>query len=221
MGRPKLKQTASDAIKQRLIESTRKRIKAEGLSGVTIRNIAQDASLNSAVLYKYFENLDELLLFACVDTLRDYTAALLEAEASTEAFTPRERYMTSWTLFCRHAFSNPESIRHLFFSAQSARLKPVIQEYYRLFPGEFGDMPQCLQQMLLEADLSCRNLAVLQPVLEGKIPPHELVLRNELTIAAFYMLLTQRIQFPDQYPAERQQVRMLEACAALLRPFAE
>ena len=54
MGRPKLKQTASDAIKQRLIESTRKRIKAEGLSGVTIRSIAQDASLNSAVLYKYF-----------------------------------------------------------------------------------------------------------------------------------------------------------------------
>ena len=103
MGRPKLKQTASDAIKQRLIESTRKRIKAEGLSGVTIRSIAQDASLNSAVLYKYFENLDELLLFACVDTLRDYTAALLEAEASTEAFTPRERYMTSWTLFCRPA----------------------------------------------------------------------------------------------------------------------
>ena len=150
MGRPKLKQTASDAIKQRLIESTRKRIKAEGLSGVTIRNIAQDASLNSAVLYKYFENLDELLLFACVDTLRDYTAALLEAEASTEAFTPRERYMTSWTLFCRHAFSNPESIRHLFFSAQSARLKPVIKEYYRLFPGELDDMPQCLQQMLLD-----------------------------------------------------------------------
>ena len=43
----------------------------------------------------------------------------------------------------------------------------------------------------------------------------------ENTLAAFYMLLTQRIQFPDQYPAERQQVRRLEACAALLRPFAE
>ena len=212
---------ASELSRKKFIECASEIIASDGIHGLSIRKIAKSMDCYTGNIYYYFENLDELLLFACVDTLRDYTAALLEAEASAEAFTPRERYMTSWTLFCRHAFSNPESIRHLFFSAQSARLKPVIQEYYRLFPGEFGDMPQCLQQMLLEADLSCRNLAVLQPVLEGKIPPHELVLRNELTIAAFYMLLTQRIQFPDQYPAERQQVRMLEACAALLRPFAE
>ena len=54
------------------VEATEKILKEEGIPGVTIRRIAAEAGYNSATLYNYFQDLDELILFGSVCFLRDY-----------------------------------------------------------------------------------------------------------------------------------------------------
>ena len=60
------------------VEATEKILKEEGIPGVTIRRIAAEAGYNSATLYNYFQDLDELILFGSVCFLRDY---LLDLDA--------------------------------------------------------------------------------------------------------------------------------------------
>ena len=58
------------------VEATEKILKEEGIPGVTIRRIAAEAGYNSATLYNYFQDLDELILFGSVCFLRDYLLSL-------------------------------------------------------------------------------------------------------------------------------------------------
>ena len=46
-------------------------IQEEGIKAVTIRKVAALAGYNSATIYNYFENLENLLFFASMKYLRD------------------------------------------------------------------------------------------------------------------------------------------------------
>ena len=58
------------------VEAAEKILKEEGIPGVSIRRIAAEAGYNSATLYNYFQDLDELILFGSVCFLRDYLLRL-------------------------------------------------------------------------------------------------------------------------------------------------
>ena len=82
------------------VEATEKILKEEGIPGVTIRRIAAEAGYNSATLYNYFQDLDELILFGSVCFLRDYLLDLsrnLQPEmTSLERYRSRSRRTPAW-----------------------------------------------------------------------------------------------------------------------------
>ena len=58
------------------VEATRKLIQTEGVDGLSIREISNEAGYNSATIYNYFRNLEHLSLFGSACYLRDYVLAL-------------------------------------------------------------------------------------------------------------------------------------------------
>lgn len=215
MGRPPLSKELAQETTIRLIQVAQELILSEGLEQVTIRKIAARAGLNSAILYKYFNDLDDLLLFACVDIIKAYTNDLAAAAARSEIADPHKAYFISWRLFCDHGFRHPDCFHHLFFSRYSHRLQDVIRRYYQLFPQQLEGVTGSLQSMLREADLSRRNLEVLRPLIQDRVSEEQLHILNDLTVAYFQTLLIEKINAGDRIDAQQLTRRMLSAAELL------
>lgn len=68
------------------INATIELMEKEGIENLTIRKVAEQAKYNSATLYHYFSNLDELELFASVKCLDEYMQETLIHKAEERIF---------------------------------------------------------------------------------------------------------------------------------------
>ena len=147
------------------VEATEKILKEEGIGGVTIRRVAAEAGYNSATLYNYFRDLDDLILFGSVCFLREYLVEL--SRELQPGMTSLERYRTIYRCFNDHAFQAPEIFYNMFFGKYSDRLEEIIQTYYlELFPEELKDLPEDARQMVLRGNLVDRDRVVMQHMVE-------------------------------------------------------
>ena len=229
MGRPPLTQEEKRDKTLLLMRATQAVMLRDGVGAVTLRQVTRDAGMSSAILYRYFRDLDELILFACVDLLKTYSYDLAKSEKTLKAASPEKIYLMSWELFCAYAFRYPECLWHLFFGKHSDRLIPVIRAYYELypelrtemsdydlFPGLRAEMPDSLQAMMRGSRQQQRNLEILRPLLQGRVSEERLLMINDLTVAYFQMLLTEKINGGERVDSRRQTERMLAVCRFLI-----
>ena len=217
MGRPAMSAEAIKNNKISIISAAMEMIRENGIQSVSARSLGARIGMNSALIYRYFKDIDEVVLFACVHVLQEYTREMAEAsrdfETAGEDVSDLEIYMLSWTLFCKHAFGNPEEYNILFFSKHSAGLSKAISEYYELFPhGRSDEDDIILEGMYRTSNLRNRNLILLIPVLESSRTEQDIILINDLTVSFFYSLLIQLINHDMGVTAEGQTSRMLQAC---------
>jgi AcrR family transcriptional regulator len=200
-----------------LIQGAMELIHESGIQSVSARTLGSRVGMNSALIYRYFRDIDEVVLFACVHALQDYTADMVISSShmnpDTDESYDEDIYMLSWELFCKHAFSNPEEYNVLFFSRHSADLPDVLKEYIELFPPERGTSSDVfLEAMFRATSLQDRNFMLLVPILEGKRSDDDIILVNDMTIAFFYALLIQLLGNDRGVTPESQTARMLDAC---------
>ena len=193
MGRKKYTPEERTRVVASFVRAAARIIETDGLSGVSIRRVATEAGYNSATLYLYFNDLDELLTLACVSYLEGYCREL--ANTADQMQTPEETYFHTWEVFCKHAFSLPEVFYHLFFAEHSVAVNKTVDRYYRIYPSSLASLDGVINNMLHEGDLLDRNLSVLEPLAdEGHIDAADVPLVNELTICYFYRMLSKRCQ---------------------------
>lgn len=221
MGRPSLSPEIISANKAAIISAAKDMIHADGISSVSARSLGAAVGMNSALIYRYFRDIDEVILFACVHVLQEYTIEMRHADRSlipdeSEARS-LEVYLLSWKLFCQHAFSHPEAYNMLFFSKHSTELERVIKEYYELFPEEFNGSDDILLQTMFNcSDLKSRNMMLLIPLLEGQRSEDEIILINNITIGYFYSTLSDFVRNSSGLNVEDEVERMLNACRYLI-----
>lgn len=217
MGRPSLSEEAIRSNKRSIIRAAMDIMKESGIKSISARALGNCTGLNSALIYRHFKDIDEVILFACVHVLQEYTADMTKAMSTAEPLTDRDIYLLSWKLFCDHAFNNPVEYNTLFFSKHSSELQKIIKEYYLLFPYERRDSDDViLQGMFRTASIKDRNLLLLIPLLEGKCSEENIILVNDLTIAFFYALLAQLIDGEVEMTPTEQTERMLQACIFMI-----
>lgn len=217
MGRPSLSAEAVRNHKAAIISGAREMIRESGMHSVSARSLGSRIGMSSALIYRYFRDIDEVIMFACVHVLQEYTcemtAATRDYEASAQEISDEAIYMLSWELFCRHAFTYPQEYNMLFFSRHSAGLHDVIREYYVLFPHDRGAEDNIiLEGMYRTSDLRKRNLMLLIPVLESRRNEKEIIIINDMTVSLFFALLVQLINDDQGVTADLQTERMLDAC---------
>lgn len=225
MGRPSMSEESIRSNKVTIIRAAMDMIRESGIQSVSARPLAARVGMNTALIYRYFKDIDEIILFACVHVLQEYSEEMVSASKLIPALTgeadqsvpdDEQIYLLSWELFCKHAFSNPDEYNYLFFSKHSDELEKIIKEYYVLFPHEqTDDSDIILEAMFRTSNLASRNLFLLIPLLDGKHTEQEIILINDITVSFFYSLLS-RLSVRDQgVTAENQTQRMLHACRLL------
>ena len=226
MGRPSMTEEQIDQMRIRLIQATREMMNENGIESVSIRNLGQRLGINSASVYRYFADIDELITFACMTCLEAYVDELIDLEIPAELADRTynmEFYLKCWEIFCNHAFRNPEYFNILFFSRHSDELDRIIEQYYRLFPRDLNKFKDNQQEMLTRSDVHNRNAKILEPIIEETnarrisgqsdkpvISKSAADMINDMTVSYFYALLIEMMG-DDQILAEKQTERLMQA----------
>ncbi len=197
MSRAKYTEEERDAILKNFVAKTRQIIEAGGVEQITTRRLAELTGYNSAKLYFYFRNLDELITMTLMSNLEDYCCALANDSACMK--DEQETFLHTWRLFCRFAFADPTAFYHIFFDKHETPIEEIIHEYYRLFPQQLAKLSGGVHEMLLQGSLVKRNLKVLAPLVsKGCVSENNLSLVNDLMVFYFKELLERcREEKPD------------------------
>ena len=144
-------QIRRDNVKKLYIKVAERIIRNEGINALNIRRVATDVGYNSATLYSYFEDIDELILFATFkfrkELLADYSRKI-----STD-MNVLEQYVKMYDVYCDHAFKYPEIYFNMYYGKYSYRLDAVLKEYYRIFPEEFPPQTDLIRMFITHADV--------------------------------------------------------------------
>lgn len=183
------------------IDAAAKIMDEEGIEFITIRKVSDLAGYNSATLYNYFKNLDELILYASVSHLKEY---ILDLPNYLKDITDGiQQYYKIWECFLKHSFLHPEIYNIVFFGKCSSSLNNIIEEYYSIFPEELANQPQDLLPMLLGSNLYDRNLALLVKFEnDGYLNKEDLTSVNEMSILLYLGMLTKVINAGKDFNLE-------------------
>ena len=166
-------------------------IETEGIQAVTIRKVADLAGYNSATIYNYFENLDHLISYASIKYLKEYYLSL--EEYIKGAKDTKERFLLIWKKFCIHCYQNPEIFKTIFFGNIRQSVTEIFNDYFSIYPSDFGEHSSETLPMLSEGNIYARNKKVLQfLVTEDFIKMQDLDELNEV-IVTFYRGILARI----------------------------
>lgn len=162
------------------VEATQKLIQSEGVDGLSIRKIANEAGYNSATIYNYFQDLEHLTLFGSVRYLRDYVTTL--GPRLSPDMNALDRFRTVYDCFNDRAFRDPDIFHNMFFGRYSDSLDQVLHTYYyELFPEELEGLSPGLQTMLVTGSMRERDrYSVQRMVKEGFIAPEKADITLEL-----------------------------------------
>ena len=127
-------------------------IEEEGIDSLSIRKTAEKAGYNSATLYHYFSDFEELRIFSAMKYLDQYAKDL---PAYLEPVTrPLERYLKIWECFCLHSFSHPDIFWLLFFKHADTNwdFSYYFHAYYDIFPESWSEDAANYKNMLSSAE---------------------------------------------------------------------
>lgn len=178
------------------IQATREIMSTEGIEHVSIRKIASLLYYNSATIYLYFKNVDELINLASVSFLEQYCRAL--AADMPLMKEPLAAYMHTWELFCKYAFSYPQVFYRLFFTKNKIPLEDTIDKYYELYPEQLADISGSIYDMLKGGSLKQRCDVIIAPLADaGLVSREHTDIINDMSICYFRKLLEERCARPD------------------------
>lgn len=116
------------------IQATQKHIQEEGIENISIRKIASLAGYNSSTLYNYFDNLDQLISYALLDSVFEYfISAKKILELDVESYVT---FLLIWREYAFHAFKKPEIFTYVFYSKQTSKILDEIDNYLERFPNQ-------------------------------------------------------------------------------------
>jgi len=146
------------------IDATTQIISEEGIDKVTIRKIAKIAKYNSATIYNYFDNYNQLIFFAATKFLSEYTQAL--SDHLKNITSSMETFLLDWEYFSKYSFQNPQIYYAIFTENIGDSSENLMKKYYNLFPEELENIPSNLIPMLTETNFPKRCSLLIKPCIE-------------------------------------------------------
>lgn len=197
MGRKKYTESERVNMISKFVKITREIIDSDGIEQVTIRRVAKTCGYNSATLYHYFEDVDELITLSCMSYLEDYCRAWAQ-ELKTKR-SARDTYILTWELYGKYAFAYPHIFNRIFFYNHRKPLSDSIKLYYEVFPDQLENISGAINDMLRGGSLVERDYPVLRPLADAGIIRHEEIkLISVLAVCHFRNLLEEKCALGDK-----------------------
>ncbi len=188
------------------IDAAAEIIEEEGIDNVTIRKVADIAGYNSATIYNYFDNCNQLIFFAAAKFMKDYIADMPDYIAEGE--DELEKLILMWECFCYHSFLKPKIYYAIFADDIGGRPGNLLETYFKLFPEDLGNPPEELIPMLRTTDLSERTSMALEPVIEDGFISREIAPEVDERIRLVYqgmlsLVINKRMDYDPQKNTEK------------------
>ena len=195
--------------KEKYISKTYELLSQDGVEAVSIRRLAEELRCNSANLYRYFDGLDELILYASLKYLRDYLGEVRTLLSHVE--DSLELHFSVWECFARHTFSYPEIFNNLFWGKYSHQLDRIIQDYYSIFPEELTGMDDYMRSVFLSGDFDYRDyLMLMRSVEDGRFTQQQAAFLNTISMNLYRGFLKDLLDHPSNRNSERSKASFLE-----------
>ncbi len=127
------KQLRQRRMMQYFMDAAQKIIETEGIDAVTIRKVSDRAGYNSATMYNYFTDVEQLLSFTLLQIVMEYFDAL--GRLNAENHPSYLRFLLTWKIYAVFSFEKPEIYTHVFFSEKTNVILGSIDAYLALFPS--------------------------------------------------------------------------------------
>lgn len=198
------------------IEATQELILNEGIENLSIKKIADTAGYNTATIYNYFEDLEELILYSSIDYLKIYLKDLKsEINSNMKAI---EIYETIYKVFVHHSFEKPEIFHTLFFGKYSYKLEKIIKKYYEIFPDDITGQTDITKSVLVEGNIHNRDLPVIkQMIKEGSILEEEAPYIMEAIVRIHQSYLENILQQREKISLEEHKIKFFKIFNFLLK----
>ncbi|MEG1547581.1 MAG: helix-turn-helix domain-containing protein [Clostridia bacterium] len=162
------KEIRQNRTKAFFIAATEELIKTDGLEHTTIRKIAEKSGYGSATIYSYFDDVDELIMFASFGFRRDYLKEV--SVRITSNMNALEQYASIYRIFNSYVFKQPDIFMNLYFGKHTHKLKQIVKDYYAIFPDEFVKQTDLITELILQGNLfECDIVATTRLAAEGFI----------------------------------------------------
>ena len=177
--------------KVKYIQITSQILEEEGMSGVTIRKVAEKAGCTSAVLYKHFENKEHLIMLASIKFLEPYITEFLVQTARTD-ISSIQMDLLLWKFFIYEAFEKKDYYDLMFYSEYRDMLEDCVYEYYQLFPEVQKQFDGFTASIIFSNNLAEREAVRLRRAANaGLITTENANLLSRLTSAVFSGMFAQ------------------------------
>ena len=198
------------------IEATQELILNEGIENLSIKKIADTAGYNTATIYNYFKDLEELILYSSIDYLKIYLKDLKsEINSNMKAI---EMYETIYKVFVHHSFEKPEIFHTLFFGKYSYKLEKIIKKYYEIFPDDITGQTDITKSVLVEGNIHNRDLPVIkQMIKEGSILEEEAPYIMEAIVRIHQSYLENILQQREKISLEEHKIKFFKIFNFLLK----
>lgn len=127
-------------------------ISEEGLLALTIRRLGRDMHCNSASIYYYFNDLEELVAYASMEYCSQYIAEVSRCcESAPDAITG---YRQAWDRIVELSFENPLIYEKLLYGKYRDRLGDIARGYYRMFPEKAENLDPNIMETITSPGFS-------------------------------------------------------------------
>lgn len=200
------------------IDAAQSILEQEGLSGLTIRKVADLAGYNSATLYSYFENLDHLAFYASLKYLRNY---LLKLKELTPPHDGLQRFLEIWRCFATEAFTYPDHYYNVFFAPQRFQFNDSVRRYYEIYSEDLEDLSEDLLPMLQETNIYKRDFEALKRCADqGYFQEHRIPEINDILVLLFESYLVRVKNDQEPIDVDAQVNRIIGYFSSILQGYA-
>ena len=180
----KRKRYFKDLSRREYIERAYQIIKNEGEKAVSIRRMAKEFECSTTSLYRYFDNVEELIYYAYLIYLDEYLRELSRQEKEWKDIW--DTHIGIWEGYSRIAFSHPKAFNIIFFSQTSRKLTNALPEFYEMFPERLTIVSPYLQVFFHSSDLFARDMEMVKRCEEAGVISHENGIRLNRMVCLLY-----------------------------------
>ena len=149
---------------QYFIDAAKKIIETEGIDAVTIRKVSDKAGYNSATMYNYFADVEQLISFALLDIVMEYFQAI--GRLIAENHPSYLRFLLTWKIYAVFSFEKPEIYTHVFFSEKTDTILGSIDDYLAVFPSDFMASGDETYQKIMGKSVRERDDCIFDPCIQ-------------------------------------------------------
>ena len=184
------------------ISLTHDLIANEGIEAVTIRYLAKKLHCSSASLYRHFDSLEQLIVFASLRFLKPYISEVAIIFESNKYDI--ETYFKVWQVFIKYSFEQPKIFHYVFFNKYRDMFKKAVEVYYQTMSDDIRVFEPMWRPMLVGDSIHLRDRYLLTHCIgKNSFAPEDIERASDLIVYTFKGMLNSIIDEDEYFNAER------------------